>query len=282
MSKVGLVLEGGALRAIFVAGILDFFLDHGVKIDNIISVSAGSYVGMNYCSGQRGRIMETMVRPGNLERYVGLNVLLKKRTLFDMDYIFEQMPKDTGFDFEAFKKFDGKFVMGLVDIRAGVVKYYDHYEDEDEFFRLCKASNSLPLIARKSKIDETYMIDGGMGDAIPVAKALEMGCDKVIVVFTRGEDYRKRPKSLYATLTNIAYWRFPNFRRMVKARPYIYNNTIEKIAEMKEEGKAFIFRPTKVTIKNNETNIDTLEKYYQHGYDTAAEQYENLMEFLKD
>ncbi len=278
-----LILEGGAMRSVFSAGIIDFLMDKSIHIPNVIAVSAGAYAGMNYVSGQRGRLKEAVIEPLRDYRYMGLSTFLKKGTFFDMDYLFDEVPKGRApFDFERFRNSGMRFLTSTVDLESGETIYYEDFQDESSFFRICKAANSLPLIAKKSVIDGRTVLDGGMADAIPIAKAIEEGFQKAIVVFTRDASYRKKEKKdLYNRLIHFVYRKYPKFLELVDARAKCYNDSIEKISRMEQEGKAFVFRPTTVTVTNSEHNVDRLNEYYRHGYETAKLRYEELKEFLR-
>ena len=283
-SKVGIILEGGAMRSVFSAGVLDFLLERNIRIPNILAVSAGAYAGMNYVSGQVGRIKKAVIEPLREYKYMGIGTFLKKGTFFDMDYLFDEIPKKKApFDFESFRKYNGKFLTSTVNLETAETVYYDHFDDCKSFFDICKGANSLPIIARITRIAGRPMLDGGMADAIPVDKALEEGWQKIIVILTRDSSYRKKEGStLYTRLIELIYHRYPKFVKLVNGRGRRYNASLDKILELEKEGKAFVIRPTRITVGNNESNVDKLLSYYQHGYDTISEKYEKLMKFLKE
>ncbi|MBR1930117.1 MAG: patatin family protein [Lachnospiraceae bacterium] len=280
-NSCGLILEGGALRSVFSAGILDFFLEKGIQIPNVLAISAGAYAGMNYVSGQKGRCLEAIVEPLRRYRYVGIGTWLKTGALFDMDFLFQQVPKEVPFDFETFQNSGKRFITSTVDCEKGEAVYFEDFRSEEEFFKICQAANSLPLIAKITEIDGKPMLDGGMADAIPIVKALEEGWKKVIVVFTREASYRKKDKPFDLRLTNLLYRKYPNFIQLISGRGKRYNEAIETIARLEEEGRAFVFRPTKLKLKNKESNVDKLMEYYNHGYEIAKERYQELLQFLE-
>ena len=281
--SVGLLLEGGAMRGIFSAGVLDYLLEKEVKIPNVLAISAGAYAGMNYASGQRGRVIEAVIKPLKEYKYLGPRTFFRKVTFFDMDYLFKEVPKTKcPYDFKAFREFDGRFIVSTVNCETGKNVYYEEFPDEDTFFTICQAANSLPLIAKITQIDGSPMLDGGMADAIPVWKALEEGWDKLVVVFTRDASYRKKPRSgFYIRMIRLVYRKYPKFLELIENRSERYNDALDKVAELEKEGKAFVLRPTKITVGNSESNVKKLMKYYQHGYDTAAERFDDLQKFLE-
>lgn len=281
-NHIGIILEGGAMRSVFSAGVLDFLMEKELHIPNVLAVSAGAYVGMNYASGQRGRCLKAVVEPLQDYRYMGLGTFLKKGTFFDMDYLFDEVPKRKApFDFDSFQSFKGRFITSTVDCGSGEIVYHEKFKDIAEFFTICKAANSLPLIAPISHIGGKPMLDGGMADAIPIAKALEEGWQKIIVVFTRDASYRKKEKSdLYMAAIRFVYRKYPKFLKLIQERAKHYNDALDKVAELEKEGRAFVLRPTHLTVENNEANVDKLKAYYQHGYETMREKYEELLSFL--
>ncbi|MCR5755449.1 MAG: patatin family protein [Acetatifactor sp.] len=281
-SSTGIVLEGGAMRSIFSAGVLDFLMDKGIEIPNMIAVSAGAYVGLNYISGQRGRCMDAMIEPLAEYKYMGMSTFFKKGTFFDMEYLFNEVPKvKSPFDFVTFKQFPGKFLTSTVDCKSGEAVYHEHFKDQDELFKILTAANSMPFIAKISQIGGRPMLDGGMADAIPIAKALEEGWNKIIVVLTRDITYRKKEKNrLYQLAIDIVYHRYPKFVKLIRGRGKYYNNSLDAIAQLEKEGRAFVLRPTTMTVGNKESDVETLKAYYRHGYDTAKERFGELLQFL--
>lgn len=280
---VGIVLEGGAMRSVFSAGILDFFQDKGLEIPNILAISAGAYVAMNYVSQQRDRVVKSLIEPLEEYKYLGIGAFFKTGTFFDMDYLFDVVPREKApFDFDKFKKFSGRFITSTVDLSTGELLYHEEFENEEQFYSLLKAANSLPLAARISQIQGRPMLDGGMADAIPIAKALEEGWKKIIVVLTRDASYRKKThRPLYQKLIAAVYGKYPKFVEMVAARGKKYNDTLELVNKLEKEGRAFVFRPTEMTVSTNESDVKTLMEYYHYGYKNASERYEELMEFLQ-
>ncbi len=280
-NRVGIVLEGGAMRCIFSAGLMDFLMDKGIHIPNILAVSAGAYTGMNYASGQRGRCISALVDPLREYQYLGFKTFLKKGTFFDMDYLFDEVPKGKApFDFEAFQNFDGRFITSVVNLEKGESIYLEKFETEKEFFDVCKAANSMPFLAKIAHLNGVPVLDGGMDAAIPIEKALEEGWDKIIVVLTRDKAYRKKERKLYMTFLRMVYGKYPKFIELVSERSKRYNEALDKVEQLVEEGRAMVFRPHGLTVENSECDVDKLKEYYQHGYDSAKERYEELLTFL--
>ncbi|MCR5116744.1 MAG: patatin family protein [Lachnospiraceae bacterium] len=281
--KVGIILEGGAMRSIFTAGILDYFLDKQIDIPNVLAVSAGAYAGMNYVSGQKGRIMDSVVEPLRNEQLLGLKVWLKTGDFFNMDLLFNRIPREESpFDFEAFQNSGKRFLTSVINCNTGEATYYDKFKDLDEFLHIIRVGNSLPLLAKVGYIDGEPMMDGGMADAIPVRKALEEGWDKIIVVFTREATYRKAAKGdIYnSKWVKLFYHKYKGLLKAIDVRPGLYNESIELLNKLEKEGRAFVFRPEGIKLTNKESNPDVLREYYKVGYEYADRRYEEFMAFL--
>lgn len=279
--KAGIMIEGGAMRSVFAAGVLDFLMDKGIEIPNVLAVSAGAYAGMNYVSGQRGRAVDAVIKPLEKEKYMGPATFLKKGTFFDMDYLFDIVPKQLApFDFDTFCNSAKRFIVNTTDCRTGESVYYEEFLSEEHFWEVCRAANSLPFISKVSKIDGIPMLDGGMADALPIAKIFEEGWEKVLVILTRKSDYRKKYRFFYMLMIRIIYHKYPEFIKTVAGRAQKYNKCLDRLEEMEKEGKALILRPSKLAVNNNESDVDTLMKYYQHGYEEAMGREEEIYSFL--
>ena len=213
LENAGIILEGGAMRSMFSAGVLDFLLDRGIDIPNVLAVSAGAYAGMNYVSGQKGRVLDAVIKPLEKEKCLGFGTFLKKGTFFDMDLFFDTIPKQlVPFDFGAFSQSAKRFITSTVNCLTGEAVYFEEFGDEDIFLKICKAANSLPFIARVTEIGGLPMLDGGMADAIPLGKALEEGWKKIVVVATRNADYRKKQRYFYLAMLKLVYHKYQVFQ----------------------------------------------------------------------
>ena len=269
------------MRSIYAAGILDYFLEQKIEIPNVLAVSAGAYAGMNYVSGQKGRVLEAVIKPLKEYKYFGIGTFFKKGTFFDMEYLFDEVPKKkVPFDFAAFLNSAKHFLISTTDCITGKCIYHDQFQNQDEFWKICKTANSLPFIARMTTINGVPMLDGGVADAIPVKKALEEGWDKLIVILTREEDYRKKYRPLYQFFVRRVYRKYPELVSVLEERADTYNQSLELVKRLEEEGKALVFRPTGIVVKNQESNVETLLCSYEHGYADAKQRHEEIESFL--
>lgn len=281
MKETGIMIEGGAMRSVFAAGVLDFFMEKGIEIPNVLAVSAGAYAGMNYVSGQKGRAVDAVIKPLEQEKYMGPKTFLKKGTFFDMDYLFDVVPKKLSpFDFETLKNSAKRFVINTTNCLTGESEYFEDFDTEEQFWKICRAANSLPFISRVSYIDDVPMLDGGLADALPIDRMEKEGWEKVLVILTRKEDYRKKYRYIYMMFLRLVYHKYPKLIKTVSKRADKYNASLEQIEKMEADGKALVFRPSRLAVGNNESNVDVLMDYYQHGYEEAMGREEEIFSFL--
>ena len=239
---------------------------------------------MNYVSGQKGRILTSVVDPMAHEKMLGLSVFARTGEFFNMKALFDRIPRvDSPFDFEAFKASGKRFVTSTIDCMTGETRYYDKFETLDDFLQVVRVANSLPLLAKMGYIDGVPMMDGGMADAIPIRRAIEEGWKKIVVVFTREASYRKSEHGdIYnSRMVKWMYRKFPGLLKAIDVRPQTYNSSIELLNDMEKRGEAFVVRPTRVKLTNNESNPEILKAYYRAGYEDAAERYEDLINYLR-
>lgn len=282
MRRAGILIEGGAMRSIYAAGILDFFLEKELEIPNVLAVSAGAYAGMNYVSGQKGRVVEAIIKPLENEKYLGVGTFFRKGTFFDMDYLFDYIPKvKVPFDFEGFCTSDKRFLLSTTECDTGNCIYHEKFENEDAFWKVCKAANSLPFISKITQINGKPMLDGGVADAIPIEKAIEEKWEKIIVILTRKKEYRKKYRRAYMSLVRLVYRKYPELIRVLEERADKYNASLDKVEQLEKEGRALVFRPTKIAVKNQEADVETLMKSYHHGYEEAQSRYQEIQQFLE-
>lgn len=281
MEQTGILIEGGAMRSIYAAGILDYFLEKGIEIPNVLAVSAGAYAGMNYVSEQKGRVIDAIIKPLEKEKYLGLGTFFRKGTFFDMDYLFDYIPKvKVPFDYDTFCNSKKRFMLSTTECDTGECIYHEKFENQEVFWKICKAANSLPFISRITQIDGVPMLDGGVADAIPIEKALSEGWKKIIVILTRKQEYRKKYRRFYMFLVKIVYRKYPELIRVLEERADKYNHSLDVVKQLEEDGRALVFRPTEIAVKNQESDVDTLMKSYHHGYEEAEKRHMEIGEFL--
>ena len=270
--KIGLVLEGGGMRGIYTIGVLDCLMDENVRADYVIGVSAGACNGSSYVSNQKGRAFLTNTKYITDSRYLGMKNYLTTKSLFGMDFLFDEIPnKLIPFDYDAFFKSPCEFVIGVTDVITGRAKYFNksHVEPTNTVLR---ASSSLPVFAPIVEYQGNKYLDGGVADSIPVKKALEDGCDKVIVVLTRERGFVKKPEKFRSVYKRM-YKKFPKFIEALDKRHIQYNETLALLEQLEQEGKALVIAPrAPLPVSRFEKNPEQLTAVWQIGYDDMKKQ----------
>ena len=281
--KIGLILEGGAMRGMFTAGVIDVLMENGINFDGVIGVSAGAAFGCNYKSGQIGRVLRYNTRFCRDKRYSGWRVLLKTGNIFSTEFCYGEVPlKHDVFDFEAFEKSPMEFWVVATDLETGKAVYHRYDGMHDHGFDWIRASASMPLVSQIVEIDTQKLLDGGIADSIPVMFFEGQGYDRNIVVLTQPEGYRKgKNKSL--PFIKAKYRKYPKFVETARHRHENYNDTLDYIKEKEERGELLVLRPDRdLPVGKVEKNPEKLKKAYEIGRETAKKRLEEIKEYLKD
>ncbi len=277
--SVGLVLEGGGMRGLYTAGVLDAFLDAGIKVDGVIGVSAGALFGVNFVSGQRGRALRYNKKFISYPNYMGFRSWIKTGNVVNKDFTYYEIPmKLDVFDEEAFEKAGVDFYAVATDIESGKPDYLkiDNVFDQMEAFR---ASSSLPVVSKIVEYEGKKYLDGGLSDSIPVDFARSLGFDKLIVVLTRPIDYRKKPSS--GRIYKLLYRKYPNFVKVASMRYKHYNKTVERVIDLEKRGQLYAIRPSQdLVIGRLEKNPVKFDEIYTIGLQDAREAMDGLKEYL--
>lgn len=278
--KVGLVLEGGAMRGMYTAGILDAFLDNDIDVDALVGVSAGALFGVNYVSKQRGRAIRYNKRFNSDKNYMGLRPLFREGNIVSTEYAYHKVPKELDkFDDEAYKKSNISFYAVVTNMENGKAEYIKVKSVFEQMDTL-RASGSMPFVSRPVTIGDNQYLDGAVADSIPFEFMRKLGCDKVIVVLTRNLGYIKAP--LPKVLIRLWYGKKTAFSKRLAKRHLVYNRSIEKLQELEAKGEVFVFRPSRpMKIGKIEKNPKRLQKVYELGLLDGREQMNKLKEYLK-
>ena len=277
--KIGLVLEGGAMRGMYTAGVLDTFLDKDFWVDGIISVSAGALFGINYPSRQKGRAIRYNKKFISDKRYISFKSLVSTGNIVNKDFAFYEVPfKYDVFDNKTFKESDIDFYVAVTNLqtaRAEYVKLIDPLAQME----VLRATSAMPYVSRPVEIDSIPYLDGAIEDSIPVEKMQKLGYDKIIVILTRTLDYRKSKP-----MTWIAKWfyrRYPHFADAVNQRYVMYNRQVENVIKLAEKGDIFVIRPSvDLKIKRIEKDPNKLQAMYELGMKDMQLQWKNLLDYL--
>ncbi|HHW7507008.1 TPA: patatin-like phospholipase family protein [Mannheimia haemolytica] len=277
--KVGLVLEGGGLRGIFTAGVLDVFLDEHIHIDGAIGVSAGALFGVNLPSKQKGRALRYNKKYAKDKRYMGLHSLLTTGNIVNRDFAYYELPsKLDPFDQQAFEASGMDFWVTVTNIETGEPEYIkiNNVFEQMEAFR---ATSSMPIVSKIVEIEGKKYLDGGVSDSIPVQKFIEMGYDKIIVVLTRPLEYRKKPSSMW--LFKRFYKKYPKLVQRWENRYAEYNQAVEQIIQLNEKQQIFVIRPSRtVKISRLETDVNKIQAMYDLGVEDAKNALAGLRAYL--
>lgn len=278
-----IVLEGGAARGIFTAGVLDCLMDKNLYFSDVIGISAGACNGINYVAKQRGRTKESMVHEDGSYKYMNLRKFVKSKSLMDMDMLFDAFPNEIfPFDYDTFFASKTDCLIGVTNCLTGRAEFLKEREDRSKLMKICRASSSLPLVAPIVVVDGVPYLDGGLSDSVPIMKAQEVGHEKIVVIMTQNPGHRKVPQSKgLMRLYRRHYRKYPELFDSMRRRTREYNHTMDYIDELEKVGKAFVIRPQTPPVHRMESDAEKLTAGYEHGYHYMESQYENLMRYLE-
>ena len=279
--KTCLVLEGGAKRGIYTAGVLDILLENNIITDGVIGVSAGAIHGCGYVSRQIGSGIRYNLKYNNDYRFMSFKSWLKTGNMVDTEFAYHELPEKLDvFDNQTFKKSATKFYVTCTNLKTGKAEYILCPDMSGKYMDYLRASASMPFLSKIVEIDGNLYLDGGIADSIPLNAAFNLGYDKNIVVQTRPEGYRKKAAK-FVWLTKLVYRKFPKFIAAFTNRPAIYNQELEYIKNLAEQGKIFVIKPSRfINIKHAETNPEIIKAMYNLGRDDAKKQLAALKIFL--
>lgn len=281
--KVGMVCEGGANRTVFSCGAWDVFLDEGIMPDYFIGVSAGIAFGGSYLSRQKGRNLRLAEEYIPDKRYMGARHLFNKdeKTYYSTDFVFDDVPNVLlPYDYEELQKFEGEIEEVVTNIHTGEAEYLELPRDEGMKDYLV-ASCAMPVLFQPVRIGKHYYLDGGVADSVPFEHALEKGCDKVIVMLTRARDYVKKKEPATKVASGI-YKDYPKLVEAMESRADRYNASMERLRELENEGRAFVFAPESTFgVGRTESDPVKLRLLYDEGYRLAHERMAELRKYLE-
>lgn len=278
MDNAALVLEGGGMRGVWTAGVLDCFLENGVDFNYAIGTSAGASNGLSYASRQAGRARFCNIDALKQHNYIGAKFVFTQRCVMDFNYLFGELPKKVyPFDFAQYLKF-GRFILVATDCLTGKPAYFDTPQTPEKLLAACRASCSMPLACPICWVGGRPYLDGGIVDAVPFEKAQADGRRKLVVLLTRREGYRKVENWRYFSLY---YLKYPKLKRALLRKALRYNIALKRLEDMQKRGEAFVLRPT--FYRENRLNSDTeeLARLYENGRKVAKSSLSALREYLE-
>lgn len=277
--KKGLVLEGGAMRGLFSAGVMDVMMEHHLLPDGIIGVSAGACFGCNYKSGQQGRAIRYNKIFANDSRYSGLISLMKSGDIFNAEFAYHVVPnKYDIFDSYSFEASPIEYYVVCTDIVSGKPLYKLCEKGGDELFEWIRASASMPIVSNIVEIEGLKLLDGGMTDSIPLQYFEQIGYDSNVVILTQPPNYKKK-QSPIIPLMRMVYRKYPHLVKAMAHRHIMYNNQLEYVAQAEKDGRCIVIRPEKpLEIGHISHNPKDMVSVYRQGKEVA----ESLIELISD
>ncbi len=283
MKGIGLVCEGGGIRGIYTAGILDYFIEQGLYFGFVSGVSAGAIVGASYVSKQKKRALKTQLKYINDKRYMSLRNLLKTGNIFDSEFAYYKMSKELiPFDYETFKKTNIDFHVGLFNCNTGETDFFNKssFDSFDKVITVILASSSLPFLSKEVEIDGNLYLDGGIDSPIPLDISLKNGNKKNVVILTQYKGYQKQPMKFKPFISKY-YLKYPYVAEGLFKRHKLYNKIIERIEEMERNGEVYILRPSeRMEVGRLERDTSKILELYNLGYEDAKLNYEKLSKWL--
>ena len=277
--KTALILEGGAMRGLYSAGVLDVFMKNNINVDVIYGVSAGALFGLNYKSRQIGRAIRYNLKYAHEKNYMGIFSLITTGNIMNRDFCFNKLVyKLDKLDFETYKNNPVEFYAVVTNLQTGKPEYIkiDDAKKDMEYFR---ASGSMPFVSRPVEINTNLYLDGAIADAVPIKKAIEENYEKIIVVLTRPPGLNRKKKSHLPY--KLFYGNFPNFVETAKNSYIKYNETMDLIEKYESENKIVVLRPSKlIKMQRVEKNTKKLQSIYDLGVSDCMQKLYDIKEFL--
>ncbi|MEH7238232.1 patatin-like phospholipase family protein [Bacillus sp. JJ1562] len=281
MKDVGLVLEGGGMRGVYTAGILEHFMEQNLYFPYVIGVSAGACMAASYLSRQLGRNRTVNIDFINHPNYLSFRNFVKHRQLFGMDFIFDEIPnKHVPYDYNAFYQSREEFVVGTTDCETGEPTYFKKEDYGNDMLKVIRASSSLPFVAPIIEFKGQKLLDGGITDPIPLIKAQQDGYSKNVVILTRNRGYSKK-KSNMTWFIRRSFKQYPNLVKAMETRYKRYNETLAYLDQEEKAGRIFLFSPTEpLEVGRVERNPEKLTNLYELGLKDASEQFDKFQRWL--
>ncbi len=280
--KKGLVMEGGAMRGLFTAGVNDVLLENNIEFDGAVGVSAGACFGCNYKSKQIGRVVRYNLKYCRDRRYCSLYSLITTKNLFGKDFCYREIPEKLDvFDNEAYESNPMEFYVVCTDVETGKAVYKKCEKATGRYLEWIRASASLPFVAEIVEIDGYKLLDGGMSDSVPLKFFENLGYDKNVVILTQPRGFRKEEGKKNPIIKRFLR-KYPKMIEAIENRPKMYNDTLSYIEKREEEGKIIVLQPKEILpFKRTTKDREKLLAVYNAGREAATENLEKIKEFLE-
>lgn len=281
--KYGLVMEGGAMRGMFTAGVIDVFMENGIEFDGAVGVSAGAAFGCNYKSNQPRRVIRYNTRFCRDKRYCSLRSLIRTGDVFGADFCYHEIPEKLDvFDCKTFNNSPMEFCIVCTDVETGKPVYHKMTKVDYNELEWMRASASMPVVSRVVEIDGKKLLDGGISDSIPLKFMEKSGYDRNVVILTQPRDYVKKPSNMARRFRPLLR-QYPNLIKAMNNRHRMYNAQLEYIRRSEQAEKAFVIAPPeKLPVGHIEHNPDVLREVYRIGRNTADKYLDQIKNFMSE
>ena len=275
--KKGLILEGGAMRGLFTAGIIDVMMEHDVWPDGLVGVSAGAAFGCNYKSRQAGRAIRYNMRFAKDARYSGVRSWLTTGDYFNAEFAYHVVPREYDrFDDKAFEENPMAFIAVCTDVETGLPVYQRLDKSDDTTYDYIRASASMPLFSKVVELEGRKLLDGGVSDSIPLAYAEQAGYERNVVILTQPLDYCKKHSKLMP-LIRLGLRQYPNMVAAMDKRHIMYNRQLDYVAEAERKGRCLVIRPDeKLPIGHVCHSPEQMRRVYETGRRTGERHIEAI------
>lgn len=279
--KTGIVVEGGGMRGIYGAGVLDVLLENDIKADGLIGVSAGAIHGCSFVSGQKGRSIRYNLKYSRDPRYMSMRSLIRTGDMFGIDFCYRELPETLDpFDNETFESSSTEYYVTCTDVETGQPVYHRCPSLRGDRIDWVRASASMPLASRIVELDGKKLLDGGVADSIPVMAFRKMGFKKDLVILTGPEGYRKKQNPMLP-LIRRAYREYPEFVETAASRHLVYNRELDEISRLEREGEILVIRPSRrIKISRTERRPERIEQMYRLGREDAMKAFSGIKAFM--
>ena len=279
--KTGIVVEGGGMRGIYGAGVLDVLLENDIKADGLIGVSAGAIHGCSFVSGQKGRSIRYNLKYSRDPRYMSMRSLIRTGDMFGIDFCYRELPETLDpFDNETFESSSTEYYVTCTDVETVQPVYHRCPSLRGDRIDWVRASASMPLASRIVELDGKKLMDGGVADSIPVMAFRKMGFKKDRVILTRPEGYRKKQNPMLP-LIRRAYREYPEFVETAASRHLVYNRELDEISRLEREGEILVIRPSRrIKISRTERRPERIEQMYRLGREDAMKAFSGIKAFM--
>lgn len=279
--KKGLIMEGGGMRGMFTAGVIDVFMEEGIAFDGAVGVSAGACFGCNLKSKQIGRALRYNMEYCRDKRYCSMWSWVTTGDVFGADFCYREIPDELDiFDTKTFAENPMEFYVVCTDVETGKALYHNCRDGGKRDVRFIRASASMPLASRIVNIGKYKLLDGGIADSVPLKFFEKKGYDKNVLVLTRPDEYVKEKNKLMP-LIRMALKKYPKVVEAMENRHEMYNATTQYIKEKEEKGEILVIRPEyEVGVRQVEKNPDELLRVYKMGREEALKRLEQVKAFL--